>query len=146
MWADMQRRYTLDNEQTPDHVKMNSVSRFTRFVMDQPCEDGAQVYLADLAKDWLEQGDAVETTGGNYTTYLRTCLFVADLAMKDEHALKFAPFNPDEEDDKYRQLVGIINPQNPHSALAFDQEYYEAWAFHRLTGGTGTPPNQDPPG
>lgn len=145
-WTDSQRKYTLDYEQTPDHVKMTSVGRFKRFVMDTPCEEGEQVYLADLAKTWLEKGDAVETTGGNYATYLRTCLFAADLVLRSPDALTFAAFNPDEEEDRHRELVGIINPDDPHSALAFDQDYYEAWAFHRLTGGTGTPPDQDPPG
>ena len=129
--------------ETRDFGALDSVARFRTFVGDQPCRDGEQVYLADLYKKWLEKGDAVEASGGQFANYLRTCLFIADLVMKDPvEELRFEPF--DGSDIRHRQLAGVINPEDPDSSLAFNREYYEAWAFHHVHGRVGVPPNEEP--
>ncbi|WP_163513555.1 hypothetical protein [Fodinicola acaciae] len=106
--------------------------------------------LQDYLVDWLEAGSAVEYSGGNYETFLKVALHVADAVMKDPSILDYHPPSPGPYPDTpeeqaaweaarapiSRPIEGILDPTK-HSYDAFDRQCYEVVAFRRSNRGTG---------
>jgi hypothetical protein len=81
-------------------------------------------YLDHWLTDWLEYGHGVEHTGRHYETYLRTCLHIADMALRGRVNIDYRGTKANNWEDAFpRHIAGIENPDDP--AHYDDRAVYE---------------------
>ncbi|MEC3976225.1 hypothetical protein [Amycolatopsis sp. H20-H5] len=100
-------------------------------------DEGTDSYLQEYLTGWLEEGNGIELTGGNYETYLRVALDIADAAMCGAINFDYQGTKDYAFKDAYpRRVVAIHQPNAPSSHYA-DRQEYEVIAYRRAHPGRG---------
>lgn len=96
---------------------------------DVPEDERTIRYLGFFLRSWLEEGHGLRMTGGNYESYLRVSLDIADAVMQGNIDFNY---NGSSEREPYeRQIDGIHNPGDEHVAEYADRMLYEQLAHDR---------------
>lgn len=88
-------------------------------------------YLQEWLGQWLEHGDGPAATGGNYETWLRVCIDIADAVMRHELSLNYAGTEEaGYADARERRIEGLHEPGYT-GAYFLDRAGYEAEVYQR---------------
>lgn len=101
-------------ERGPIYRARRDFRNFARDLHPHP-DDESYRYLQAWLGDWLIRGDGVAATAGNYETWLRTCVDIADAVFRQEINL---------------DVDGIHEPSQG-AAQCFDRVGYEAVVYQR---------------
>jgi hypothetical protein len=100
-----------------------------------PEEDDA--YLGDFLKSWLQNGSGIEETGGEYETYLRVVLNLADQALRGELDVNYRGTPEQNYEDARQRRIVAIDDEGPTGGYALDRATYEQIRFRFLNAGRG---------
>jgi hypothetical protein len=87
--------------------------------------EGDETCLQTYLGDWLYGGCAVEYTGGNYETYLRVALDIADATMRGEIDYSYTGKNG------YPRTVTSIHQEGATYSDIFSRTTYEVIEYQR---------------
>ena len=91
---------------------------------DEP-QDGCP--LDEFILEWLDHGDAVIESGGNFGTYLKGVIVIIARWVENPSVLDFTACKP----ARRRQAIGIMRP-GQSDALAYDHDYFHTIRMRRL--------------
>ena len=85
--------------------------------------------LEEFILEWLEYGDAVIESGGNFGTYLKGVIVIIARWLEDPSILDFT--GSASEPARRRRAVGVMQPGRSDE-LSFDRDYFHTIRMRRL--------------
>ena len=84
--------------------------------------------LEEFILEWLEHGDAVIESGGDFATYLKGVILIIVRWLEDPTMLDFKG-NVEEPTPERRRASGVLGREH---ALCFDRDYFRTILMRRL--------------
>lgn len=124
------------------YARDDGTSAFRFFCDHYPTDpDDVEVsHLQDYLYAWFLHGDAVETAGGDYLTYLRIAIHAIDRYVRNPRIIDYS--NGGQQLPVEREVQGILDPSR-ESAAFLDQDFFNHLAWEKSNG--RHPPPSFPP-
>jgi|GEM_PF-2425823 len=126
-------------------VAMDAAQRFQQFIRGRDTRGRAQggedvrdisyEYLDGFLWRWLTEGDAVDATGGDFSTYLLAVIVITELWSQDPNFLDYSRYNPaTQQTESYPRRATYGFQEEGPAPRSLDQGYYNIVKFGKLTG------------
>jgi hypothetical protein len=102
---------------------------FAEFIKSSP-EPQQSTDLVDFILEWLENGQAVVESGGDFGTYMTGVVHIITKWLDDPPILHYRPSTGGDAGSD-RIATGVCNITG--SPLALDRDYFQTILFRRLT-------------
>jgi hypothetical protein len=101
---------------------------FVEFIKNST-EPAQSTDLVDFILEWLENGEAVVESGGDFGTYMTGAVLIIARWLEDPSFLHYRPSS--EVAGTERSATAVLDTAG--SPLALDRDYFQAILFRRLT-------------